>query len=339
MVLVSIRMAELLQATKRSQTALKVFIAGHQGMVGQALCRLLSQQPGIELVLAQRSQLDLTRQAEVEQFFAATAPDWVIIAAAKVGGIVANQQQPAEFLYQNLLIQANILHAAWQQGVERLMVLGSSCIYPKLAQQPMAEAELLTGALEPTNEPYAIAKIAGIKLCESYFRQYGADFRAVMPTNLYGPADYFHPNYSHVIPGLLLRIHQAKLAAAPSVPIWGSGLAKREFLHVDDAASAIWRLLVLSGDQYQQLTSPQQRHINVGCGEDVSIAELADMIAQVVGYQGQLSFDPTQPEGTARKLLDISKLQSCGWQPQWSLPLGLAQTYQWFLQHQATLRC
>lgn len=332
-------MANWQQSSAGAAAPLKVWIAGHQGMVGQALCRLLSPQPGIELVLAGRSSLDLTRQAEVEQFVATTAPDWVIIAAAKVGGIVANQQQPAEFLYQNLLIQANILHAAWQQGVKRLMVLGSSCIYPKQAQQPMAETELLSGALEPSNEPYAIAKIAGIKLCESYFRQYGADFRAVMPTNLYGPGDYFHPEYSHVIPGLLQRIHQAKLAAAPSVPIWGSGAAKREFLHVDDAASAIWRLLSLSQQQYQQLTSAQQRHINVGCGEDVSIAELAAMIAQVVGYQGQLSFDPSQPEGTVRKLLDISKLQKCGWQPTWSLAAGLQQTYQWFLQHQATLRC
>ncbi len=322
-----------------AKPALKVFIAGHQGMVGQALCRLLSNQPGIELILAPRAQLDLTRQAQVEQFFAATTPDWVIIAAAKVGGIVANQQQPADFIYQNLLIQSNILHAAWQQGVQRLMLLGSSCIYPKFANQPMRESELLTGTLEPTNEPYAIAKIAGIKLCESYFRQYGADFRAVMPTNLYGPADYFHPSHSHVIPGLLLRIHQAKLAAAPTVPIWGSGQAKREFLHVDDAASAIWRLLTLSEDQYQQLTSAQQRHVNVGCGEDISIAELAKMIAQVVGYQGQLCFDPTQPEGTPRKLLDTSKLQSCGWQPQWSLLAGLDATYQWFLQHQHKLRC
>lgn len=332
-------MAELNTTQPTRERPLKLFLAGHQGMVGQAFCRLLSQQADIELLLADRASLDLTRQADVEQFFALHQPDWVIIAAAKVGGIVANQSLPADFIYQNLLIQANILHSAWQQGVSRLMTLGSSCIYPKFASQPMTESQLLTGALEPTNEPYAVAKIAGIKLCESYFRQYGADFRAVMPTNLYGPGDNFHLSHSHVIPGLLGRIHQAHVTGSPSVSIWGSGRVRREFLFVDDAAAAIWLLMQQSAADYQQLTSAHQRHINIGCGTDISIAELATLIAQVVGYQGELCFDPTQPEGTPRKLLDISTLTSVGWQPSMPLLQGLSTTYQWFLQHQAALRC
>jgi GDP-L-fucose synthase len=323
------------QTTKKP---IKLFLAGHQGMVGQALYRLLSEQSDIELLLADRRQLDLTRQADVEQFFALHQPDWVIIAAAKVGGIVANQQQPADFLYQNLLIQANIMHAAWQHGVQRLMALGSSCIYPKFASQPMTEDQLLTGPLEPTNEPYAIAKIAGIKLCESYSRQYGVDYRAAMPTNLYGPGDNFHPAYSHVIPGLMNRIHQAKLSSATSVAIWGSGQAQREFLYVDDAAAAIWQLMALEASQYQQLTTGQQRYVNVGCGVDISIATLAALIAQVIGYQGELVFDPSQPEGTPKKLLDIRRLEQIGWHAQIPLLEGLTTTYQWFLQHQNHLR-
>lgn len=316
----------------------RLWLAGHQGMVGQALHRLLQQQ-GIHCLTTDRARLDLTRQADVEQFIASEQPDWIIIAAAKVGGILANRELPADFLYQNLLIQANVIHAAHQHKVQRVMVLGSSCIYPKFAPQPMPEAALLTGSLEPTNEAYAIAKIAGIKLCESYFRQYGADYRAVMPTNLYGPGDNFHPQHSHVIPGLMGRLHQAKLQALPEVAIWGSGQARREFLYVDDAASAIWHLMQLSESRYQQLAPAESRHINIGCGEDLTIAELAQLIAQVVGYQGRLTFDSSQPEGTPRKLLAVDRLTQAGWQPKTNLLAGLQHTYQWFLQHQQSVRC
>lgn len=310
---------------------LRIFLAGHQGMVGRSLHRLLSTQPGIELIVRDRQTLDLTRQADVEQFFAMEKPDWVIIAAAKVGGILANQQLPAEFIYQNLLIEANIVHSSWQTGVQRLMLLGSSCIYPKFAEQPMREECLLTGLLEPTNEPYAVAKIAGIKLCESYQRQFGADFRAVMPTNLYGPWDNFHPEHSHVLPGLMRRLHQAAQESAAAVPVWGSGQVRREFLHVDDLAAAVWLVMQQSTAQYAALTAAQCRHINIGCGEDISIAELATTIAKVVGYRGQLQFDPTMPEGTPRKLLAIDKLTSLGWAPKISLQQGLEETYQWWL--------
>lgn len=326
--------------TKATESAIprRIFLAGHQGMVGRALHRLLAQQPDIEVITRSKAALDLTRQADVEQFYATERPDWVIIAAAKVGGIAANQQLPAEFLYQNLMIESNLIHSAWQTGVQRLMFLGSSCIYPKHASQPMSEDALLTAALEPTNEPYAIAKIAGIKLCESYFRQYGVDFRAVMPTNLYGPWDNFHPEHSHVIPGLMWRLHQAKLTASPRVDIWGSGQAKREFLHVDDLAAAVWLLLQLPESRYTEFTTTQLRHINVGSGTDVSIAELASLLAKVVGYQGQLQFDASKPEGTPRKLLNIQKLQQLGFQPSISFEMGLAETYQWLVQHQHDLR-
>jgi GDP-L-fucose synthase len=320
-------------AVSEVTTPLRIYLAGHLGMVGRALQRLLAQQPGVVLITQTKAQLDLTRQADVEAFMAQQRPDWVIIAAAKVGGIAANQQLPAEFLYQNLLIEANLIHSAWQNGVQRLMFLGSSCIYPKLAPQPMTEDVLLTAALEPTNEPYAIAKIAGIKLCESYFRQYGADFRAVMPTNLYGPWDNFHPEHSHVIPGLMWRLHQAKMHHAANVDIWGSGQAKREFLHVDDLAAAVWLVMQQPVQIYNQLTKDQPRHLNIGSGIDLSIAELAALLVKVVGYSGQLQFDPSKPEGTPRKLLDIQKLQQLGWQPARSLEDGLSETYQWLLQH------
>lgn len=314
---------------------LRIFLAGHQGMVGRALHSLLSRLPGIELLVRSRKELDLTRQADVEHFFAAEKPDWVIIAAAKVGGILANQTLPADFIYQNLMIEANIVHSSWQSGVKRLMLLGSSCIYPKFADQPMREECLLSGVLEPTNEPYAVAKIAGIKLCESYQRQYGADFRAVMPTNLYGPWDNFHPEYSHVVPGLMRRLHQAKVQDAPDVAVWGSGKARREFLHVDDLAAAVWLVMQQPVESYASLTSSQCCHINVGCGQDISIAELASAIAEVVGYRGQLQFDATMPEGTPRKLLSIDKLSSLGWAPNISLRQGLTDTYQWWLSQQA----
>lgn len=315
---------------------LRVFVAGHQGMVGRALYRLLSEQAGVELIVRTRQQLDLTRQAAVEQFFHLEKPDWVIIAAAKVGGILANQQLPADFIYQNLLIEANIVHSSWQTGVQRLMLLGSSCIYPKFAGQPIVEESLLSGPLEPTNEPYAVAKIAGIKLCESYQRQYGADFRAVMPTNLYGPWDNFHPEHSHVVPGLMRRIHEAHLQQAAAVSVWGSGRARREFLHVDDLASAVWLLLQLSAERYEALTSAHCRHINVGSGEDISIAELAAMLAEIVGFQGELRFDPAMPDGTPKKLLAVDKLARLGWAPQNTLRDGLKDTYHWWLRQQQT---
>ncbi len=315
---------------------LRVFLAGHQGMVGRALHRLLSAQPDVQVITRTRQELDLTRQADVEQFFASERPDWVIIAAAKVGGILANQELPAEFIYQNLLIEANLVHSSWQTGVQRLMFLGSSCIYPKFAQQPMQESCLLTGALEPTNEPYAIAKIAGIKLCESYHRQYGADYRAVMPTNLYGPWDNFDPRHSHVVPGLMRRFHQAKTENWPAVTIWGSGQVRREFLHVDDLAATVWLVMQLPEQDYQALTSPNCRHINVGCGQDISIAELALLLAKVVGYQGVLQFEREMPEGTPQKLLAIDKVSSLGWSAQIPLLQGLHATYQWWLAQQGT---
>ncbi len=320
------------------KSSLRIYLAGHQGMVGRALHRLLAKEPGVELIVRTKGELDLSRQGDVEQFFAAEKPDWVIIAAAKVGGIVANQQLPAEFIYQNLMIEANLVHSAWLNGVQRLMLLGSSCIYPKLAAQPMTENLLLTGALEPTNEPYAVAKIAGLKLCESYYRQYGADFRSVMPTNLYGPWDNFHPEHSHVIPGLMLRLHHAKLNDAASVDIWGSGLARREFLHVDDLATAVLLVMQQSATAYNQMTSASERHLNIGCGSDIRIAELATFIADAVGYQGELRFDVNKPEGTPQKLLDIAKVSALGWQPTIPLHKGLSDTYQWMLQHQHELR-
>ena len=328
--------ADLSHAT--AEKPLKIFLAGHLGMVGSSLLRLLQPLPQLQLILRTKAELDLTRQAEVEQLFDREKPDWVIIAAAKVGGIVANQTLPADFIYQNLMIETNIIHSSAVHGVKRLMMLGSSCIYPKFASQPMTEDALLSGALEPTNEPYALAKIAGIKMCESYFRQYGCDFRAVMPTNLYGPWDNFHPQYSHVIPGLMQRLHQAKLANAAAVNIWGTGQAKREFLHVDDVARAVWLLLQLDSDVYQSITTAEQRHINIGSGVDIQISELAAQMAAVMGYQGQLQFDSSQPEGSPRKLLHVGKLNALGWQPQIELTAGLTDTYQWFLQHQHDLR-
>ena len=319
-----------------AEKPLRVFLAGHQGMVGRALYRLLSAQAGVDLIVRTRQQLDLTRQADVEQFFHQEKPDWVIIAAAKVGGILANQQLPADFIYQNLLIEANIVHSSWQTGVQRLMLLGSSCIYPKFADQPIREESLLTGLLEPTNEPYAVAKIAGIKLCESYQRQYGVDFRAAMPTNLYGPWDNFHPEHSHVVPGLMRRIHEAHLQQVTAVSVWGSGRARREFLHVDDLACAVCLLMQLSAERYEALTSAQCRHINIGSGEDISIAELAALLAEIIGYQGELRFDPAMPDGTPKKLLAVDKLASLGWAPRNTLRKGLQDTYRWWLSQQQT---
>ena len=315
----------------------KIYVAGHRGMVGSAIVRHLLAH-GIQLnqiITRTHAELDLTNQAAVQAFFAAEKPNQVYLAAAKVGGIHANNIYPAEFIYDNLMIQANVIDAAFKNGVKKLLFLGSSCIYPKLATQPMREDALLTGSLESTNEPYAIAKIAGIKLCESYNRQYGAsdgvDYRSVMPTNLYGPGDNYHPENSHVIPALIRRFHEAKLANAVSVAIWGTGTPKREFLHVDDMAAASVHVMNLPKPIYEQHTSPMLSHINVGYGSDVSIVEAAQTIAQVVGYTGAVTFDTSKPDGTPRKWMDSSRLNSMGWQAQVPLLQGLTQAYQDFL--------
>jgi GDP-L-fucose synthase len=315
----------------------KIYVAGHRGMVGSAIVRQLQAagHPDSHTITRTHAQLDLTNQAAVSEFFAQEKPDQVYLAAAKVGGIHANNTYPAEFIYQNLMMQANVIDAAFQSGVKKLLFLGSSCIYPKLAAQPMSEEALLTGTLEPTNEPYAIAKIAGIKLCESYNRQYGAshgvDYRSVMPTNLYGPGDNYHPENSHVIPALIRRFHEAKVAQAPSVAIWGTGSPMREFLYVDDMAAASVHVMNLPKATYDQHTSPMLSHINVGYGQDVTIAQVAHTIAQVVGYTGQVVFDTTKPDGTPRKLMDSTRLHNLGWQVQVNLHDGLARAYADFL--------
>lgn len=319
-----------------SQTP-KIYVAGHRGMVGSAIVRQLSAQgqPADRIITRTHAELDLTDQAAVRAFFEAEKPDQVYLAAAKVGGIHANNTYPAEFIYQNLMMQANIIDAAFRNGVKKLLFLGSSCIYPKLAPQPMREDALLTGTLEPTNEPYAIAKIAGIKLCESYNRQYGeshgVDYRSVMPTNLYGPGDNYHPENSHVIPALIRRFHEAKVNNAPSVAIWGTGTPKREFLYVDDMAAACVHVMNLDKANYDQHTQPMLSHINVGCGEDVTIREVAEAIGKTVGYQGDITFDTTKPDGTPRKLMDSSRLNALGWKAQVGLQTGLAAAHQDFL--------
>lgn len=316
----------------------RVFVAGHRGMVGSAICRQLAQRQDVELVTCSRSELDLTSQAAVAAFFATQQIDEVYLAAAKVGGIHANNTYPAEFIYENLVMECNIVHAAHQSGVQKLLFLGSSCIYPKLAEQPMTEAALLTGILEPTNEPYAIAKIAGIKLCESYNRQYGRDYRSVMPTNLYGENDNFHPENSHVIPALMRRFHEAKLAGAAEVVVWGSGKPMREFLHVDDMAAASVHVMELDSTIYQTHTQPMLSHINVGTGVDCTICEMAETMASVVGFTGEIVFDATKPDGTPRKLMDVSRLAQLGWRYHIDLQEGLTKTYQWFLEHQDDFR-
>ena len=318
----------------------KIYIAGHRGMVGSAIMRnLLSTGMAPSQILTRsHAELDLTNQAAVRSFFESEKPNQVYLAAARVGGIHANNTDPADFIYDNLMIQANVIQAAFAVGVQKLLFLGSSCIYPQLAAQPMREDALLTGTLEPTNEPYAIAKIAGIKLCESYNRQYGAshgvDYRSVMPTNLYGPGDNYHPENSHVIPALIRRLHEAKVAGANSVAIWGSGKPKREFLYVDDMAAASVHVMNLPQAVYAQHTQPMLSHINVGCGHDVTIAQVAQSIAQVVGYTGQLTFDTTKPDGAPRKWMDSSRLNSLGWQAKVGLEEGLALAYRDFLSKQ-----
>ena len=320
----------------------EIYVAGHRGMVGSAIVRqlLTKGHPAERIVTRTHAQLDLTNQAAVNAFCAAEKPDQVYLAAAKVGGIHANNTYPAEFIYQNLMMQANVIDAAFRHGVQKLLFLGSSCIYPKLAAQPMREDALLTGTLEPTNEPYAIAKIAGIKLCESYNRQYGpshgVDYRSVMPTNLYGPGDNYHPENSHVIPALIRRFHEAKVSQAPSVTIWGTGTPKREFLYVDDMAAASVHVMNLDKAIYDQHTQPMLSHINVGCGEDVTILQVAQAVARTVGYTGQIHTDPTKPDGTPRKLMDSQRLNALGWNAQVGLDAGLQAAYKDFLKKYAT---
>jgi len=309
----------------------RIFVAGHRGMVGSALVRALARRGVADVLVRTRAELDLTDQAAVRAFFVAERPSEVFLAAAKVGGIHANDTYPAEFIAENLAIQSNVIHEAWRAGVQRLLFLGSSCIYPRLAPQPMAEDALLTGPLEATNEPYAIAKIAGIKLCESYNRQYGTDYRSVMPTNLYGPGDNYHPENSHVIPALIRRFHEAKAAGAPEVVIWGTGTPRREFLFVDDMAEACLHVHGLAPEAWRAKTSPRLTHLNVGTGEDVTIAELAATVGRVVGYGGRIAFDTTKPDGTPRKLLDVGRLAALGWRASTPLEAGLAVAYRDFL--------
>ncbi len=314
----------------------KIYIAGHRGMVGSAIVRNLVAQGYTNIVTRTHAELDLCNQAAVKAFFEQEKPAQVYLAAAKVGGILANNAFPAEFIYKNLMIEANVIHQAFESGVKKLLFLGSSCIYPKLAPQPMAEDALLTGLLEATNEPYAIAKIAGIKLCESYNRQYwlshGIDYRSVMPTNLYGPGDNYHPENSHVIPALIRRFHVAKVTNAKEVLIWGSGDPKREFLYVDDMAAASVFVMDLAKEIYDQHTSPMQSHINVGFGSDVTIAELAKTVGFVIGYQGHIGFDSTKPDGAPRKWMDSSRLNRLGWQAKVDLQKGLQRAYDDFLK-------
>lgn len=307
-------------------------------MVGFAITRQLSSQASIQLITHSRSELNLTNQSAVEKFFQSQQIDQVYLAAAKVGGIHANNTYPAEFIYENLMMECNIIHQAYAAGVKKLLFLGSSCIYPKLAPQPMVEQYLLDGHLEPTNEPYAIAKIAGIKLCESYNRQYGVDYRSVMPTNLYGKNDNFHPDNSHVIPAMMRRFHEAKLHGDKEVIVWGTGKPMREFLHVDDMAAACVHVMNLEKALYDANTEPMMSHINVGTGVDCTIRELAETMKQVVGFEGELVFDITKPDGTPRKLMDVSRLENMGWKASISLADGLAMTYQWFLNNASELR-
>ncbi|MDS7594755.1 GDP-L-fucose synthase [Agrobacterium tumefaciens] len=320
--------------------ALKIYVAGHRGMVGSAIVRVLQRMGQANIVTRTHRELDLTVQADVRKFFETEKPDQVYLAAAKVGGIHANNTYPAEFIYENLMMEANVIDAAFRSGVKQLLFLGSSCIYPKLAPQPMSENALLTGELEPTNEPYAIAKIAGIKLCESYNRQYGRehgiDYRSVMPTNLYGPGDNYHPENSHVIPALIRRFHEAKIHQTPSVQIWGTGTPRREFLYVDDMAEASVHVMNLDKETYSQNTQPMLSHINVGYGQDVTIRELAEAIGQVTGYNGEIGFDTSKPDGTPRKLMLSTRLNNMGWEAKVSLLEGLAIAYDDFLDRSAS---
>lgn len=308
-----------------------IYVAGHRGLVGSALCRRLQADGFSHVLTRNHAELDLIEQAAVRTFFAQERPEYVFLAAAKVGGIHANATYPADFIYQNLLIEANVLEAAYRFGVKRLLFLGSSCIYPRLAEQPLREEALLTGTLEPTNEPYAIAKIAGIKLCESFNQQHATDFRSVMPTNLYGPHDNFDLENSHVIPALLRKFHEAKFRNAPHVHVWGGGHVRREFLHVDDMARACVYIMNLDPVLYRSQITPRCSHLNIGSGEEVTIQELAELIKIVVGFEGDIRFDATKPDGTPRKLLEVTRLKALGWYPRIRLQEGLTTTYQWFV--------
>jgi GDP-L-fucose synthase len=316
---------------------MSIFVAGHRGMVGSAIVRRLEAR-GQTLLVRPRAELDLTDQVAVRDFLQAERPEAVVLAAAKVGGIHANNTYPADFIYENLMIECNVIHQAFAAGVRKLLYLGSSCIYPRAADQPMVEDALLTGILEPTNQPYAIAKIAGIKLCESYNRQHGTDYRSVMPTNLYGPGDNFHPDNSHVLPALIRRFHEAAQAGQDTVTIWGTGMPKREFLHVDDMAEASLFVMELDQATYQANTRPMLSHINVGSGKDVSISELASIVAEVVGFGGHIAFDHSKPDGAARKLMDVSRLSAMGWTARTALRDGILETYEWFKANQSALR-
>jgi GDP-L-fucose synthase len=316
----------------------RIFVAGHNGMVGSALLRQLGGLENVELVLRTRSELDLTNQQDVSAFFAKENIDEVYLAAAKVGGIIANNSYPADFIYENLMIECNIIHSAHIAGIQKLLFLGSSCIYPKLADQPMSEKALLTGTLEPTNEPYAIAKIAGIKLCESYNRQYGRDYRSVMPTNLYGPNDNFHPENSHVIPALIRRFHEAKISGDEEVVAWGSGKPMREFLYVDDMADASIYVMNLDKTIYDENTQPMLSHINVGSGIDCTIKELVETVASVIGFSGKVTFDTTKPDGAPRKLMSVNRIESIGWRHSIGLKDGLIEAYKWFLGNQESFK-
>ncbi|MBD2859392.1 GDP-L-fucose synthase [Spongiibacter sp. KMU-158] len=316
----------------------RIYIAGHRGMVGSALVRLLEKDPNNEIITRTHAELDLINQQAVNTFFAENKIDQVYLAAAKVGGIHANNTYPAEFIYENLMIENNIIHAAYSNGVKKLLFLGSSCIYPRNVEQPMKEEALLTATLEPTNEPYAIAKIAGIKLCESYNRQYGVDYRSVMPTNLYGPNDNFHPENSHVIPAMMRRFHEAKINGDKEVVVWGTGKPMREFLHVDDMAAASVHVMNLPLETYQANTQPMLSHVNVGTGVDCTIRELAETMKEVVGFEGELVFDETKPDGTPRKLMDVSRLNEMGWIASVSLVEGLSDTYTWYLTSKCEIR-
>ena len=313
----------------------RIFVAGHRGMVGSAILRQLQDRADVTPITRTSAELDLTDQAAVRAFMATERPDAVILAAAKVGGIHANNTYPAEFIHRNLMIECNVIHEAWAHGVTRLLQLGSSCIYPREADQPIREDALLTGPLEPTNEPYAIAKIAGIKLCESYNRQYGTDFRSVMPSNLYGPGDNFDPENSHVLPALIRRFHEARERDLPEVVMWGTGTPRREFLHVDDMARASLFVFDMDRATYEAHTEPMLSHLNVGSGTDIAIGDLARMVADVVGYAGRITNDLSRPDGTMRKLMSSDRLMAMGWAPRIALRDGIAQTYRWFLDHRA----
>lgn len=308
----------------------RIFLAGHNGMVGSAILRLLQAEGSHEVITASHAQLDLTDQTTVERFMRAERPDTVILAAARVGGIMANSRYPAQFIHDNLAIQTNTIHQAYRAGVERLLFLGSSCIYPRQAPQPIPEEALLAGPLESTNEPYAIAKIAGIKLCESYNRQYGADYRSVMPTNLYGPGDNFHPENAHVLPSLIRRFHEAALSGTPRVTVWGTGTPRREFLHVDDMAAASLFVLNLPKEAYESATKPTLSHLNIGTGSDITIRALAETVAEVTGFRGEIIQDMSKPDGTPQKLLDVSRINDLGWSAKIPLHDGIASTHTWY---------